>query len=91
MWPTLHDTLEKEVKESFATGEIDMIIDMIIGVNHLYGRVSNSRYILHPDKRLVLMHTNFGYSNGGSIASRHESSNDQEVIQILTSTFKFKK
>ena len=64
---------------------------MIIGLDHLYGRVSNTRHILHPDKRLALMHSHFVYSIEGSIASRHDSSNDQEAIQILTSAFKIKK
>ena len=64
---------------------------MTIGLDHLYGMISNSRHIFHPDKRLALMHTRFVYSIGGSIASRHDSSNDQEAIQILTSTFKIEK
>ena len=34
LWPTLDDTLAKEVKENLATGGIDMII----GLDHLYGR-----------------------------------------------------
>ena len=79
--------LAKEVKENFATGGIDMII----GLDHLYGKISNTRHILHPDKRLALVHTHFGYSIGGSITSRHDSSNDQEAIQILTSAFKIEK
>ena len=87
LWPTLDDTLDKEVKDNLATGGIAMII----GLDHLYGRVSNTRYIFHPDKRLPLVHTNFEYSIGGSIASRHDSSNDQEAIQILTSAFKIEK
>ena len=37
------------------------------------------------------MHSHFGYSIGGSIASRPDSSNDQEAIQILTSAFKIEK
>ena len=87
LWPTLDETLAKEVKENLATGGIDMII----GLDHLYGKISNTRHILHPDKRLALMHTHFGYSIGGSIASRHDSSNEQEAIQILTSAFKIEK
>ena len=87
LWPTLDETLAKEVKENFATGRIDMII----GLDHLYGKISNTRHILHPDKQLALVHTHFGYSIGRSIASRHDSSNDQEAIQILTSVFKIEK
>ena len=37
------------------------------------------------------MHTHIGCSIRGSIASRHDSSNDQETTQILTSTFKIEK
>ena len=87
LWPTLDDTLAKEVKENLATGGIDMII----GLDHLYGKISNTRHILHPEKRLALMHTHFGYSIGGNIASRHDSSNQQEAIQILTSAFQTEK
>ena len=79
--------MAKEVKENLVTGGIDMII----GLDHLYGKISNTRHILHPDKRLALMHTHFGYSIGGNIASRHDSSNQQEAIQILTSAFKIEK
>ena len=75
LWPTLDGTLAKEVIENFATGGIDMII----GLDHWYGRVSSTQYILYPDKRLTLMHTNFGYSIGGSTASRH-GCNDQAAI-----------
>ena len=87
LWPTLDDTLAKEVKENFATGGVDMTI----GLDHLYGKISNTRHILHPDKRLALVHTHSGYSIGGSIASRHETSNDHKAIQILTSTFEVKR
>ena len=53
LWPTLDETLAKEVKENLATGGIDMII----GLDHLYGKISNIRHIIHPDKRLALLHT----------------------------------
>ena len=46
LWPTLDETLGKEFKEDFAAGGIDMIIRL----DHLYGKISNTRHILHPDK-----------------------------------------
>jgi len=64
---------------------------MIIGMKRFSGKLSNNRYIRYPNNRHAHMHINFGYSIGGSTTSRHDSSTDQEAIQILTSTFNLKK
>ena len=87
IWPTLDKTLAKEVKENTTAGGIDMII----GLDHLYGTISNTRHILHPEKKLALMHTVFGFSIGGTTASRDDSSSEQEAIQILNSSFQVEK
>ena len=87
IWPTLDETLANEVKENITAGGIDMII----GLDHLYGTISNTRHILHPEKKLALIHTAFGFSIRGTTASRDDSSSEQEAIQILTSSFQVEK
>ena len=62
MWPTLDKQLAKEIKNNIVKGRIDIIV----GLDQLYGKISNTNTIKHPYKRLALLSTIFGYSLGGS-------------------------
>ena len=52
----------KEVKKNIVKGRIDIII----GLDQLYGKFSNTNSIRHPYKRLALLNSIFGFSIGGS-------------------------
>ena len=54
--------MAKEVKNNIVKGRIDIIV----GLDQLYGNISNTNSITHPFKRLALLSTIFGYSLGGS-------------------------
>ena len=86
LWPTLDKNLAKEVKKNITSGQIDVII----GVDQLYGKVSNTKIIPHPKRRLALMHTIFGYSLGGSTEEIGCTSRKEDAIQLMTSTFETK-
>ena len=86
LWPTLDKNLAKEVKENICFGNLDLII----GLDALYGRVSNTNYILHPFYCLALMHTVFGYSIGGSTHLKSNFHENTDIIRVLTSTFEAK-
>ena len=62
LWPTLDKQLAKEVKNNIVKGRIDIIV----GLDQLYGKFSNTNSIRHPYKRLALLNTIFGFSIGGS-------------------------
>ena len=86
LWPTLDKNLAKEVKENICSGNLDLII----GLDALYGRVSNTNYILHQERGLALMHTVFGYSIGGTTQLKNNFHENTDIIRVLTSTFEAK-
>ena len=89
IWPSLDTKLRKEVDDNMKSGDIDVVI----GVDLLYRKISNTKTILHPTKGLVLLNTIFGYSIGGStlekedVLSSSPPPNDMQM-QIFTSTVK---
>ena len=46
VWPTLDRKLAKAVKDNITEGKIDIVI----GVDQLYGKISNTKTIPHPEK-----------------------------------------
>ena len=43
-----------------------IIFDIAIGIDQLYGKISNTKSISHPERRMALMSPIFGHSLGGS-------------------------
>ena len=77
----LDQKLAKAVKENIINGRIDVII----GVDQLYGRISYTNTTPHPDRRLAIISTIFGPSLGGSTAKKFEiSEKEQTNLNILT-------
>ena len=83
---TLNKHLTKEVKENICSGNLDLIV----GLDDLYGRISNTNYILHPQRGLALMHAVFGYSIGGTTQLKNNFHENTDIIRVLTSTFEAK-
>ena len=61
LWPNLDKQLAKEVKNNIVKGRVDIIV----GIDQLYGKISNTNSNRHPYKRIALLSTIFGYSLGG--------------------------
>ena len=68
LWPTLDKKLAKEVKDNIVKGRIDIVV----GIDQLYGKISNTNSIRHPHKRMALLSTVFGYSLGGKRKKRKQ-------------------
>jgi len=81
-WPNLDKQLNAEVKKNLTGGKMDVVV----GIDSLYGVVSNTKLISHQTKRLALLHTIFGYSIGGSTLDKFDSKNFEDNINMLTST-----
>ena len=78
-WRGLDKQLKAEVMNNLTGGKIDVVV----GIDSLYGIVSNTKLIPHPTKRLALLHTIFGYSIGGSTLDKLDSKNFT-TLQIIS-------
>ena len=55
-------------------------IDIIVGLDQLYGKISNTNTIEHPYKRLALLSTIFGYSLGGSTEEYLDGGSESNML-----------
>ena len=62
LWPNLDDKLKLQAIENM----IDRQVDVIIGPDPLYRKITDTKSIPHPDRGLALLNTKFGWSLGGS-------------------------
>ena len=84
IWPTLDIKLAKSVRKNIVDGRIDMVI----GVDQLYGKISNTKTIPHPEKGLALLSTIFGYSIGGSMSNKFENvATESPNLHVLTTSY----
>ena len=51
IWPTLETNLAKNIRKNIIDGRIDMVI----GVDQIYSKISNTKTIPHPEKGLALL------------------------------------
>ena len=47
-------------------------IDIVVGIDQLYGKISNTNSIIHPHTQMALLSTIFGFSLGGSTQEKDE-------------------
>ena len=80
MWPSLDKELAKEVKRNLTGGHIDVII----GLDELYGKITDGSIIQHPHRRLILMKTIFGYSLGGSSLEKENTEYINDICGLMS-------
>ena len=81
LWPELDPKISKQVKRNLASGNVDLIV----GINEIYGKFSNTRRIQHPKRKLILLHTCFGFSIGGSSGKIDETNQNNDMVSLMSS------
>ena len=80
VWPSLDKELAKEVKRNLTGGQIDVII----GLDELYGKITDGTITQHPHRRLILMKTIFGYSLGGSSLEKENTDHITDICGLMS-------
>ena len=80
VWPSLDKQLAKEIKQNVTGGQIDIII----GLDELYGKITNTTIIQHPYRRLILMKTIFGFSLGGSTQEKENPEHTNDICALMS-------
>ena len=62
IWPNLDTVTKTEVTANFVAGSVNVII----GIDQLYAKVTKNAAIAHGSKGLIILNTIFGTSLGGS-------------------------
>ena len=80
VWPSLDKELAKEIKRNLTGGQIDVII----GLDQLYGKIKDSTIIQHPHRRLILMKTIFGYSLSRSNLEKENTEYINDICGLMS-------
>ena len=80
MWPSPDKKLAKEVKRNFIGGQIDVII----GLDELYGKITDGTIVQHPHRRLILMKTIFGYSLDESSLEKENTKYTTDICGLMS-------
>ena len=78
--PSLDKELAKEIERYLTGGQIDVII----GLDELYGKITDSTIIQHPHRRLILMKTIFGFSLGGSSLEKDNTEYTTDICGLMS-------
>ena len=67
LWPALEPNVRKEAEHNLLSGGIDIVV----GMDQSYQKVSNTTIIKHPNLSLILLNTIWGYSLGGAVEDKN--------------------